>query len=510
MKLRLILGDQLNIQHSWYSTVDQETLYVLYELKQETNYVVHHIQKVVAFFSSMRSFADSLKSIGHEVIYFDIASESANNSLSDNIKKLVVEKQITKFEYQLPDEYRLDKQLINLCEELNISTERFDSEHFLTKREDLKSFFEGKKQLIMEFFYRDMRKKYDILMDQGQPLGGQWNFDKNNRKKWKGTPTIPAPFKAAVKSQNEIISAIQKAGIKTFGNYDEKDYLFPSNRDEALVQLEYFCKHLLVHFGDYQDAMHNEQRNLFHSRISFALNVKILNPKEVIDSVISHYHKNSDVIALSQVEGFVRQILGWREYMRGIYWREMPDYKSKNQLDNYNKLPDFYWTGTTKMNCLQKSITDSLDTAYAHHIQRLMITGNFALLIQCHPDEVDAWYLGVYADAVEWVQLPNTRGMSQWADGGIVATKPYVSSGSYIHKMSNYCETCIYDRTKRIGEDACPFNSLYWNFLDDKKTHFSKNNRMAMMLRLLDKIPALEKQEIKERALSIIENPDDY
>lgn len=256
--------------------------------------------------------------------------------------------------------------------------------------------------------------------------------------------------------------------------------------------------------------MHNEQRNLFHSRISFALNVKILNPKEVIDSVISHYHKNSDVIALSQVEGFVRQILGWREYMRGIYWREMPDYKSKNQLDNYNKLPDFYWTGTTKMNCLQKSITDSLDTAYAHHIQRLMITGNFALLIQCHPDEVDAWYLGVYADAVEWVQLPNTRGMSQWADGGIVATKPYVSSGSYIHKMSNYCETCIYDRTKRIGEDACPFNSLYWNFLDDKKTHFSKNNRMAMMLRLLDKIPALEKQEIKERALSIIENPDDY
>ena len=479
MKLRLILGDQLNIQHSWYSTVDQETLYVLYELKQETNYVVHHIQKVVAFFSSMRSFADSLKSIGHEVIYFDIASESANNSLSDNIKKLVVEKQITKFEYQLPDEYRLDKQLINLCEELNISTERFDSEHFLTKREDLKSFFEGKKQLIMEFFYRDMRKKYDILMDQGQPLGGQWNFDKNNRKKWKGTPTIPAPFKTAVKSQNEIISAIQKAGIKTFGNYDEKDYLFPSNRDEALVQLEYFCKHLLVHFGDYQDAMHNEQRNLFHSRISFALNVKILNPKEVIDSVISHYHKNSDVIALYQVEGFVRQILGWREYMRGIYWREMPDYKSKNQLDNYNKLPDFYWTGATKMNCLQKSITDSLDTAYAHHIQRLMITGNFALLIQCHPDEVDAWYLGVYADAVEWVQLPNTRGMSQWADGGIVATKPYVSSGSYIHKMSNYCETCIYDRTKRIGEDACPFNSLYWNFLDDKKTHFSKNNLFA-------------------------------
>ena len=231
---------------------------------------------------------------------------------------------------------------------------------------------------------------------------------------------------------------------------------------------------------------------------------------EVVNAVINRYHQNPEAIALSQVEGFVRQILGWREYMRGIYWREMPDYKSRNQLENFNQLPDFFWTGKTKMNCLKESITDSLETAYAHHIQRLMITGNFALLIQCHPDEVDAWYLGVYADAIEWVQLPNTRGMSQWADGGIVATKPYVSSGAYIHKMSNYCEGCRYDRSQRTGENACPFNSLYWNFLDDKKEHFQKNNRMAMMLRLLEKIPALEKEEIKNRALSIIENPDDF
>ena len=243
--------------------------------------------------------------------------------------------------------------------------------------------------------------------------------------------------------------------------------------------------------------MHSAERNLFHSRISFALNTKILHPLEVMGAVIKYYQMNQERIALSQVEGFVRQILGWREYMRGIYWREMPEYKTRNKLENFNQLPDFYWTGKTKMNCLKESITDSLETAYAHHIQRLMITGNFALLIQCHPDEVDAWYLGIYADAIEWVQLPNTRGMSQWADGGIVATKPYVSSGSYIHKMSNYCEECQYDRSKRTGEDACPFNSLYWNFLDDKKEHFSKNNRMAMMLRLLDKIPALEKEEIK-------------
>ena len=510
MKLRLILGDQLNLDHSWYKVNEQDTIYVIYELRQETDYVVHHIQKVVAFFSAMRAFANTLKSQGHQVIYFDICSEISKKSLADNIKELVIEKNISKFEYQLPDEYRLDEQLKTLCGELEIPSQHFDSEHFLTEREDLKSFFEGKKQLIMEFFYRNMRKKFDVLMDNGQPLGGQWNFDKNNRKKWKGTPTIPPAYKTAVRSQNEILSTIKKVGIKTFGNYHQEHYLFPADREEAFAQLEYFCNHLLVHFGDYQDAMHNEQRNLFHSRISFALNVKLLHPKEVIETVVNYYHKNSRFIELSQVEGFVRQILGWREYMRGIYWREMPSYKSKNQLDNYNKLPDFYWTGATKMNCLHESISDSLDTSYAHHIQRLMITGNFALLIQCHPDEVDAWYLGVYADAIEWVQLPNTRGMSQWADGGIVATKPYVSSGSYINKMSNYCESCIYDRTKRIGENACPFNSLYWNFLDDKKSYFSKNNRMAMMLRLLDKIPALEKQEINERALSIIENPDAY
>ena len=362
----------------------------------------------------------------------------------------------------------------------------------------------------MEFFYRNMRKKYDLLMVQGQPLGGQWNFDKNNRNKWKGNPTIPPPYRTKNQRNEVVYESVVKAGIKFIGTYDAKNYLYPASRKEALEQLDYFCQNLLIHFGDYQDAMHSRERNLFHSRISFALNTKILHPMEVMLAVIEYYKNNQDLVALSQVEGFVRQILGWREYMRGIYWREMPDYKVSNRLENFNQLPDFYWTGKTKMNCLKQSITDSLETAYAHHIQRLMITGNFALLIQCHPDEVDAWYLGIYADAIEWVQLPNTRGMSQWADGGIVATKPYVSSGSYIHKMSNYCEGCHYDRNKRTGEDACPFNSLYWNFLEDKKEYFRKNNRMAMMLRLLDKIPALEKEEIKNRALSIIQHPDDF
>ena len=510
MRLRLVLGDQLNLKHSWFDKKDESTLYVLYELHQETNYVVHHIQKIVAFFSAMRTFSSDLRDQGHQVLYFDINSNASKKSLEDNIKDLISEKNIEKFEYQLPDEYRLDEQLKSICKNINIPSKSFDTEHFLTTREELKSFFEGKKQLIMEFFYRNMRKKYDLLMVQGQPLGGQWNFDKNNRKKWKGNPTIPLPYRTKNQRNEVVYESIVKAGIKFIGTYDAKNYLYPASREEALEQLDYFCQNLLIHFGDYQDAMHSTERNLFHSRISFALNTKILHPMEVMGAVIEYYEKNQERIALSQVEGFVRQILGWREYMRGIYWREMPDYKARNRLENFNQLPDFYWTGKTKMNCLKESITDSLETAYAHHIQRLMITGNFALLIQCHPDEVDAWYLGIYADAIEWVQLPNTRGMSQWADGGIVATKPYVSSGSYIHKMSNYCEGCHYDRNKRIGEDACPFNSLYWNFLEDKKEYFRKNNRMAMMLRLLDKIPALEKEEIKNRALSIIQNPDDF
>ena len=289
-----------------------------------------------------------------------------------------------------------------------------------------------------------------------------------------------------------------------------QNFLFPFSREEALEQLNYFCEHLLIHFGDYQDALHTEEINLFHSRISFALNVKLISPLEVVQTVIDYYRTHEAEIELAQVEGFVRQIIGWREYMRGIYWKEMPHYAEKNALDNHNLLPDFYWTGETKMNCLHHAISNSLDNAYAHHIQRLMITGNFALLAQVHPDAVDQWYLGIYADAIEWVQITNTRGMSQWADGGIVATKPYVSAAAYIHKMSNYCDSCVYDKKKRLGEDACPFNSLYWNFLDDKKQFFAKNNRMAMMLRLLEKIPPQELAEIKARAGKILTQPDAF
>ncbi|MDG1041864.1 MAG: cryptochrome/photolyase family protein, partial [Flavobacteriaceae bacterium] len=278
----------------------------------------------------------------------------------------------------------------------------------------------------------------------------------------------------------------------------------------SLEQLAYFNQNLLVHFGDYQDALHTEEVYLFHSRLSFAMNLKLISPKEIIDAVLDHYRLNSDEISISQVEGFIRQVIGWREYMRGMYWAQMPQYKALNTLDNNNPIPEFFWTGDTKMNCLNKTINNSLDNAYAHHIQRLMITGNYLLLTQTHPDAVDEWYLGIYIDALEWVQLPNTRGMSQFADGGLIATKPYVSSGSYINKMSNYCNGCAYKVKERLGENACPFNSLYWNFLDDKRPQLAANFRMKMMYSVLNKFSKEELIAMKLRASQIIESPEKF
>ena len=256
--------------------------------------------------------------------------------------------------------------------------------------------------------------------------------------------------------------------------------------------------------------MDPDETYLFHSRLSFAMNSKLLHPMEVIQAVIDYWEGNGSTISLNEVEGFVRQILGWREYMRGVYWKEMPGYARCNRLDNQRDLPDFYWTADTKMNCMHHAIKNSLEHAYAHHIQRLMITGNFALLTQVHPDQVDAWYLGIYIDAIEWVEITNTRGMSQFADGGLVATKPYISSGSYINKMSNYCKDCRYNVKEKTGEDACPFNSLYWNFLAEKREHFEGNQRMAMMLSLLDKLDKEELKALRDRAREVIRNPENY
>ncbi len=508
-RLRLVLGDQLNLQHSWYTEVDDNVTYLLAEMRQETDYVTHHIQKVVAFFLSMRNFAGELEKRGHRVVYLKINDPGNDQGLDKILPKYIASTGAGKLEYQYPDEYRLDKQLKAICSRLEIANEAFGTEHFYTSRHDLRDFFEGKEQLVMENFYRMMRKKHGILIQQGKPEGGQWNFDKSNRKKWTGEPAIPRglTFDTDIRP---VLREVEEAGIRTIGQLKGRPFNWPTSREESIAVLHYFCTELLPYFGDFQDAMLRDEKFLFHSRLSFALNSKMLSPKEVIDRVLRQYRQQQARIHISQVEGFVRQVLGWREFMRGIYWREMPGYRECNALENHHELPDFFWTGKTKMECLSRVITQSLEEGYAHHIQRLMVTGNFALLAQVAPEAVDQWYLGVYIDAIEWVELPNTRGMSQFADGGLVATKPYVSSANYIQKMSDYCSHCAYSPAQKVGDGACPFNALYWNFLDEKRLYFKDNQRMSLMLSLLDKKGEDELAQLKERARAIIATPDRY
>lgn len=503
--LRLILGDQLNLNHSWYKEKNDDVIYLMAEMRQETDYVTHHIQKVLAFFLSMRSFAKQLQKEGHTLKYFEIDHSDNPQQLEKLIRQEVEKEGVKKFEYQLPDEFRLDQQLNQISENLSIEYEAFDTEHFLTQRNELKEFFKGKKTFLMESFYRDMRKKFNILMDGKEPVQGKWNFDHENRSALKDKRLLKKP-KTHPKDVKELLKTIEKAGVKTIGKVDKDEFLWPTSRKEALEVLDYFCESLLVHFGDYQDALTTWDPYLFHSRLSFAMNSKMLSPIEVVERVERYWEEHQNTISISQVEGFIRQIIGWREYMRGIYWAKMPEYSELNFFAHERKLPDWFWTGKTKMKCLSESITQSLDLAYAHHIQRLMVTGNFALLSGVHPDEVDQWYLGIYIDAIEWVEITNTRGMSQFADGGIVGTKPYVSSANYIKKQGNYCDHCAYSHKEKLGEKACPFNSLYWHFYDRNRDKLEKNPRIGMAYRTWDKMK--NKQEILDQAERYLENID--
>ena len=497
--LRLILGDQLDELHSWFQTPDANVTYVMMEIRQETDYVKHHIQKVAAFFAAMRAFSTRLEKLGHNVIYLRLYDRQNLQTIPDNLRHLLKTQKFSRVEYLLPDEYRLDRQLQNLSEKLQVVVEAADTEHFLTERRELQDFFAGKKRYLMESFYRSMRKRYNILIDRDKPVGGQWNYDQKNRRSYDGQMAIPKAllFKNDV---SDICRTIQKMQIKTFGEIKPARLIWPITRAQSLKLLSAFVKSGLEAFGTYQDAMTAENWYLFHSRLSFALNTKMLRPLEVIQAVLRAWEQKKSPIQIQQVEGFVRQILGWREYMRGIYWAMMPDLESMNYFGQDTALPDFYWTGDTQMNCMRLVIEQSLQHAYAHHIQRLMVTGNFALLAGIDPAQVDDWYLGIYIDAIQWVELPNTRAMSQFADGGQVATKPYVSSAKYIRSMSDYCETCDYDWKKRHGDIACPFNSLYWNFFERHRLLLGKNARMAMMYRVWDRMDKDEKKRILNQA----------
>jgi len=503
-ELRLVLGDQLNRGHSWFQQVNNDVLYAFMEVRPESEYVTHHIQKILAIFHGMRCFALELSQKGHQVAYYHITDTHNKHDFRENIEMLIEDHAIEQFCYQQPDEWRLQEQMNNLAQDLNISAGCVDTEHFFLKPEEFKNFIKSGKY-FMEAFYRKMRAHYGILMEGDEPVQGKWNFDQLNRKKLPKNITPPQPM-TFDHDVTEIFEEVQDAALPWFGSVEPEKFPWPVNRKEALELLDYFLEYLLPHFGDYQDALTPRSWSLFHSRLSFAMNVKMLSPKEVVHAVEDHWREHPEKIGVQQAEGFIRQILGWREYMRIIYWNEMPGYAEKNFFGADRSLPAFYWTGKTKMRCMQHAIGQSLEHAYAHHIQRLMITGNFGMMAGIHPDGMDAWYLGVYADAFEWVEITNTRGMSQFADGGIVGTKPYAASASYINKMGDYCRDCAYEHKKKHGQGACPFNSLYWNFIDQCREVMPKNPRMAMMYRVLDKMEASERTKILQQAKEYLEN----
>jgi len=471
------------------------------EMRQETDYVLHHAQKIVGFFAAMYNYAEYLRKKGLNVIHLKINDPGNAQSLTKNITYYIKKLGIECFEYQLPDEYRLDKQLKDFCYTLRIKHSAFDTEHFMTERNELANYFQGKRSYLMENFYRYMRRKHGVLMDHDKPVGDEWNFDKENRSPFTGQDKIPAALHFA-HDYSDIWKEIKRSGAKYFGANRANDFNWPTTRKESIALVKHFVRTSLRNFGKYQDAMHTTDVYLFHSRLSFALNTKMISPGEVITYVERTWRKHPTKFDLNSVEGFIRQILGWREYMRGVYWAQMPGFGSLNFFEHKRNLPEWFWNGNTKMNCLKQSINQSLDYAYAHHIQRLMITGNFALLAGIDPNEVDKWYLGIYMDAIEWVEITNTRGMSQFADGGIVGTKPYVSSAAYINKMSNYCKTCYYSHKLRTKERACPFNSLYWNFFDKHKDKLEQNHRC--------KIVYAQMKKMGPELADIIEQADRY
>jgi deoxyribodipyrimidine photolyase-related protein len=503
--LRLILGDQLNIEHSWFTKPAREAVFLMMEAREEATYAKHHIQKIVAFFAAMREFAAELQRRGFEVIYRALDDKGNLHSLSGNIEQLVQSGAYGAFEYQLPDEYRVDQALSSLASRLSVPTRVVDTEHFLTEREALPRMFPGRKRYVMEYFYREVRKRYDILLEDGEPIGGKWNYDAENRNRLPDSVVPPAPLTFG-RDVSEIVEMLDREGVPALGTLNPTNFSWPVTRQEALQALEYFCIHCLLHFGTYQDAMHTEHRFLFHSRLSFSMNVKLLSPLEIVHRAIMEWQKRQNEITISQIEGFVRQIAGWREFMRAIYWSHMPEYKELNFFEHTRPLPGYFWNAKTKMNCVKHAVQQSLEDAYAHHIQRLMVTGNFTLLAGIDPAQVDEWYLGIYADALEWVQLPNTHGMSQFADGGIVATKPYVSGGNYISKMSNYCSGCYYNQKIRTGEKACPFNSLYWDFMRRNRARLEKNPRIGMAYRTFDKLTPSDKAAIEKQAAHYLKN----
>ena len=495
MKLRLILGDQLSLSVATLKDASQDDLILMCEVKQEATYVKHHKKKIVFVFSAMRHFAQELRAQGFNIHYVAYDSPNNSGSLFGEVQRFLRDNEISQIVLTKPGEYRLLSALETWGTLLGVPIDLRVDDRFLSTPEEFSVWAKGRKQLRMEIFYREMRRKHHVLMDGPEPVGGQWNFDADNRKPAPNNLTVPEAFKAPIDMiTQEVADLVAEHFPDHFG--DIHPFHFAVTRDGALQALDLFITERLGLFGDYQDAMVQGEPWMYHSHIGLYLNCGLLTPLECIKCAEAAYHAGN--APLNAVEGFIRQILGWREYIRGFYWLKMPEYKEINLLRAMRSLPDFYWTGDTQMNCVRQCVLETKENAYAHHIQRLMVLGNFALIAGIDPAEVNDWYMLVYADAYEWVELPNVSGMALFADGGLLASKPYAASGAYINKMSNYCEKCSYKPNVKNGPKACPFNYLYWDFMERNAEFLHGNPRMGFMYKTLSRMSDEKRKEIAD------------
>lgn len=501
-KIHFILGDQLSLSLLNWSSFNKTTDIVLMcEVMEEATYVWHHPKKIAFIFSAMRHFALGLVKEGFTVDYVKLNDENNSGSFTGEIKRAILRHCPQKILLTEPSEYRVLSQILEWQTLYKIPVEILEDVRFLCSKNEFRNWAKNKKELRLEFFYREMRKKYKILLDSElKPIGGKWNFDIENRKTPKAG--MKSPQRISHKKDKitlEVLDLVAQKFSKNFG--DLLPFYFAINHKQAILEAQHFIDKLLPNFGDYQDVMLGGEAYIFHSLLSCYINIGLLDPLEVCKMAEMAYHLGKAPI--NAVEGFIRQILGWREYVRGIYWLYMPQYVDVNFFGATRALPKLYWGGETQMFCLKEVVNQTKKHAYSHHIQRLMITGNFALLTGLDPKEVHTWYLSVYADAFEWVEVPNTIGMALHADGGIMASKPYAASAKYIDKMSNFCQSCQFDPQKTIGENACPFNSLYWNFMQENEGKLKSNQRLKFVY------PTWYKMD-KEKREAIIQTAKKY
>ena len=506
-RLILVMGDQLSRDISSLKNARKtKDIIVMGELMDEAAGVKHHKKKIILVLSAMRHFAQTLKKDGFNVDYIALGSDGAIRSFTDLVERALARHNVESIVLTRPSERRVENEIDGWPRKFSMSIQTRDDDRFIASRDAFRTWASGRKTLRMEYFYREMRKKTGLLMLDGKPEGGEWNYDKENRKAAAPSLVMPKPFKAKPdKITTEVTQFVEQNFADHFG--DAQPFWFAVTRKDALKALDHFIEHALPSFGDYQDAMLQDERYLYHSLLSPLINIGLLSPLEVCKRAEAAYHEGD--APLNAVEGFIRQIIGWREYIRGVYWLGDERYTRQNFFENTRSLPWFYWNGETDMNCIKHAVTQTREDAYAHHIQRLMVTGTFAMLAGINPYEVHEWYLIVYADAFEWVEAPNVIGMSQYADGGALGSKPYAASGAYINRMSDYCKNCKYAVSKKTEENACPFNALYWDFLARNEKKLKGNPRLGQMYRTWAKMDANKKRAYRARANAILEKLDD-